>query len=50
MPPDQLLKTLIQVLGDQKHPIRKHPQIFPMFSRISKQEGSTQTLNDLKIS
>ena len=37
MPPDQLLKTLIQILGDNKHPIRKHPQVFPMFSKISKQ-------------
>lgn len=37
MPPDQLLKTLMQILGDTTHPIRKHPQIFPMFARISKQ-------------
>ena len=37
MPPDQLLKTLMHILGDTTHPIRKHPQIFPMFARISKQ-------------
>lgn len=35
-PPDQLLKLLINVLADQKHPLRKHPEIFPMLSRVSR--------------
>ena len=30
MPPDQLLKMLVNILGDHRHPIRKHPEIFPM--------------------
>ena len=30
MPPDQLLKMLVNILGDPRHPIRKHPEIFPM--------------------
>eukprot|EP00930_Biecheleria_cincta_P046166 TRINITY_DN31845_c0_g1_i1.p1 TRINITY_DN31845_c0_g1~~TRINITY_DN31845_c0_g1_i1.p1 ORF type:complete len:1552 (+),score=289.47 TRINITY_DN31845_c0_g1_i1:117-4772(+) len=35
-PPDQLLKLLITVLADQKHPLRKHPEIFPMLSKVSR--------------
>ena len=34
MPPDQLLKMLVNILGDPRHPIRKHPEIFPMRLRI----------------
>jgi len=34
MPPDLLLKSLIKILADGKHPLRKHADAFPMLSRI----------------
>ncbi|CAE7738266.1 unnamed protein product [Symbiodinium pilosum] len=42
MPPDQLLKMLVNILGDPRHPIRKHPEIFPMFSKITKKAVMTK--------
>ncbi|CAE7545168.1 unnamed protein product [Symbiodinium microadriaticum] len=42
MPPDQLLKMLVNILGDHRHPIRKHPEIFPMFSKITKKAVLTK--------
>mmetsp|Transcript_73686 Transcript_73686/g.216221 ORF Transcript_73686/g.216221 Transcript_73686/m.216221 type:complete len:1492 (+) Transcript_73686:143-4618(+) len=34
LPPDQLLKRLLSTLKDGRHPMRKHPEVFPMLSRI----------------
>jgi hypothetical protein len=34
LPPDQLLKSLISVLSNNKHPIRKHADCFPVLARI----------------
>lgn len=33
-PPDLLLKRLRATLTDAKHPLRRHPDVFPMLSRI----------------
>lgn len=34
LPPDLLLKRLVSTLSETKHPLRRHPDVFPMLSRI----------------
>jgi len=35
LPPDLLLRKLVTLLSDAKHPLRRHPDVFPMLSRFA---------------
>lgn len=37
LPPDQLMKKFVKCLASSKHPLRKHPDVFPMLSRVQPQ-------------
>eukprot|EP00405_Crypthecodinium_cohnii_P034445 CAMPEP_0206532060 /NCGR_PEP_ID=MMETSP0325_2-20121206/4136_1 /ASSEMBLY_ACC=CAM_ASM_000347 /TAXON_ID=2866 /ORGANISM="Crypthecodinium cohnii, Strain Seligo" /LENGTH=1549 /DNA_ID=CAMNT_0054028423 /DNA_START=318 /DNA_END=4967 /DNA_ORIENTATION=- len=47
LPPDLLLKKLVSILSDPKHPLRRHPDVFPMLSRV--RGGSVRTTATLVI-